>query len=294
MLCLALGFALLTLAPVAGTREVKTELRVVADAQRAEWRTWLAAPDSVWFLHEQEGRRPVPFATRRPCAYAVRILHGDERVGAEPATRLAAALARLLAEPTTAIEPQGACPADSSDDGDEVRLLFSSADNYLAVEFRPKFGALTVADRARSVWHGTDRASAELLTRLVEALPDDARLHDLPLCSDEARRAVPESLEPRSGQFVQIDAPPTLTTPVSPVYPEEAIRQELSGTVQIRALVGRDGTVSRTLVEFDRAISPLLQEAAVAAVEGYVFAPARLGDRPAATWVAVPVKFSLR
>jgi len=75
---------------------------------------------------------------------------------------------------------------------------------------------------------------------------------------------------------------------VAPVWPDEARRQGVTGTVMVQALVGKDGLVKDARVV--KSIPPL-DEAAVECVRQWVFKPARVHDAPVAVWVAIPVKF---
>jgi len=83
---------------------------------------------------------------------------------------------------------------------------------------------------------------------------------------------------------------PEPVTRVSPVYPDLAREAGVDGTVNVQALVGKDGKVKDVRVV--KSI-PMLDEAAKAAVRQWVFKPALSNNKPVAVWVGVPVKFSL-
>ena len=89
--------------------------------------------------------------------------------------------------------------------------------------------------------------------------------------------------------YVEVLAEPIRRFP--PSYPDEARNRGVDGTVHVSALVGVDGLVHDTRVV--RSI-PLLDSAAVMAVRQWRFVPAKSAGKPIATWVAIPVKFSLR
>ncbi len=77
-----------------------------------------------------------------------------------------------------------------------------------------------------------------------------------------------------------------------PPYPRSARRSGEQGTVTLRVHVSTDGLPTR--VELERSSgSPVLDEAALAAVTGWRFVPARRGADPVAAWVIVPVIFRL-
>ena len=95
---------------------------------------------------------------------------------------------------------------------------------------------------------------------------------------------------PKFGEFVYAEELPEAVTRVSPEYPEDARILDISGTVTITALVGRDGKVKETRVTTSIG---LLDDAAEAAVRKWKFKPAVNKGAPVAVWVSVPVTFTL-
>ena len=73
-------------------------------------------------------------------------------------------------------------------------------------------------------------------------------------------------------------------------YPAKARRDGIHGEVVLRLLVSNTGAVSK--VEIEKSI-PLLDSAAVSAVEGLRFKPAKKYGMPIDVWVRVPLKFEL-
>lgn len=102
---------------------------------------------------------------------------------------------------------------------------------------------------------------------------------------------LPDEESPELGEHVLVDVPPEAASRVPPAYPETARQKGIEGVVLVRALVGRDGSVRRTVVTEHVAG---LDEAAEAAVRQWRFKPARFQGRAVATWVAVPVSFKLK
>jgi len=110
----------------------------------------------------------------------------------------------------------------------------------------------------------------------------------------------------RSGEWTEVwklteRSPPPQTPPsvdelaeaitrVAPEYPAAAREARVDGTVMLSANVREDGTVGDIKVVNS---VPLLDAAAIAAVRQWRFKPASAKGIPVATWVAVPVKFSL-
>lgn len=107
---------------------------------------------------------------------------------------------------------------------------------------------------------------------------------------------------PAAGAAAEADtAAPNLPIDVMPsvidakvAYPEEARARGEEGLVQVKAFVGSDGKVIRAEADPAQAVSPALREAAVAAVLGWTFEPARQAGRPVKVWIMVPVNFRLR
>jgi protein TonB len=86
------------------------------------------------------------------------------------------------------------------------------------------------------------------------------------------------------------DQPPRLLHRVQPVYPQQAFTQKIEGTVTVEILIDASGRVRRPKVV--RSI-PQLDDAVLAAVVQWVFAPARKDGRPVATLALVPMKFQI-
>jgi protein TonB len=99
-----------------------------------------------------------------------------------------------------------------------------------------------------------------------------------------------QQVPPDTSAYVQVDALPVPLVRVPPSYPDPAREAGVEGTVVLEALVCACGEVSE--IEVARSI-PMLDEAAIAAVRAWYFEPALRADEPVATWVTIPVKFSL-
>ena len=95
---------------------------------------------------------------------------------------------------------------------------------------------------------------------------------------------------PKFGEYVYVEELPEPVKKVTPLYPDLARDAGVDGTVQVQALVGKDGRVRDVRVV--KSI-PMLDESAKAAVRQWVFKPALSNNKPVAVWVGVPVKFSL-
>jgi protein TonB len=81
-----------------------------------------------------------------------------------------------------------------------------------------------------------------------------------------------------------------LVNRVEPKYPAFAIAARISGTVHLRAIIGKDGTV-RELEVVDG--NPLLAQAAKVAVQNWRYQPTRLNGEPVEVETYVTVNFVL-
>jgi len=100
-----------------------------------------------------------------------------------------------------------------------------------------------------------------------------------------------EEPPPLPTDLVNAEVLPEPIIQVTPEYPEFAKQAGVSGTVLVRALIGKDGRVRDAFVASS---IPLLDDAALRAVRRWVFRPALNNDHPVMVWVAIPMKFTLR
>ena len=111
------------------------------------------------------------------------------------------------------------------------------------------------------------------------------------LTVEEAKEPTPDSTTvPKWGEIVYVTDLPEAIVRVPPNYPAEARAKGIQGTVMVKALVLKDGTVREA-----HASEPLqyLDRAAEACVLQWRFKPAMSGSTPVAVWVSIPVKFTL-
>ena len=85
---------------------------------------------------------------------------------------------------------------------------------------------------------------------------------------------------------------PALLTPLAPVYPDAAVQLGIEGTVWLKLIVEKDGTVSS--VEITNGVNPLLDRAATEAAYALVFSPAMSRDLPVRAYVNIPIRFQLQ
>jgi TonB family protein len=85
---------------------------------------------------------------------------------------------------------------------------------------------------------------------------------------------------------------PQLIHRVDPEYPKIARTIHLQGIVVLRAVIARDGTVEQ--VQLLRSVHPLLDQAAMKAVEHWLYRPATLHGKPVKVYFTVTVRFILK
>jgi protein TonB len=85
--------------------------------------------------------------------------------------------------------------------------------------------------------------------------------------------------------------PPERLKHVEPVYPAMAKTAKVQGLVMIDATIGKDGKVTQAKVVQG---VPLLDEAALAAVKQWVYAPTLIGGVPVDVVMTVTVSFAIR
>lgn len=88
------------------------------------------------------------------------------------------------------------------------------------------------------------------------------------------------------------DVPPDYAHNPRPIYPVAARRRGDEGVVTLRVEVLPSGKPGAIEIKSSSGYEAL-DEAAVKAVSGWTFAPARRGDRPVRAWIEAPIRFSL-
>ncbi len=122
----------------------------------------------------------------------------------------------------------------------------------------------------------------------LSQMPEDVDLGDRPI-------EVEKEELPDIDDFVFVEREPQVDLAELQrkiVYPEMAKRAGIEGKVTVRVLVGKDGKPIKAVVQ--QSDSELLNKAAVKAVMESVFTPAIQNQEPVATWVSIPINFTLR
>jgi TonB family protein len=86
---------------------------------------------------------------------------------------------------------------------------------------------------------------------------------------------------------------PRVTRQVEPRYTSEAMRQKITGTVEVEVTIDSDGRVSRARVVKSLDSRYGLDESAIRAAQQWRFTPARLNGKPVPTTVRIVLEFKL-
>jgi protein TonB len=110
--------------------------------------------------------------------------------------------------------------------------------------------------------------------------------------STDSASANPAPVAPRPALLVEAHLDANYLSNPKPIYPSVSRRQGETGVVRLRVHVGADGQALEVELK-DSSGYPRLDQAAREAVAHWYFVPARRGDSPVASWVVVPIVFSL-
>ena len=267
--------------------------RAAASPSLANWVAVATRPDTVW-VHRL-GMRLVP---RQDSLAAGHRWWSPHMLSNEPAKRgWSERFTRMLSD-SLHYYPSGRCaPADTASrpaDDLVVGVDFGTCDSCAFAVCYFHEGCVRLATRRGPAGAlGIERAGARrgLLTLLSEALPHDDVVRLAAAAAPESLGAAGDWNDPKPGDYIFAEEMPVAILQVPPVYPELARRQGVEGTVTVKALVGANGLVKRTLIQNS---VPLLDQAAEESVSQWVFKPALSGGKPLAVWVTVPVRFHLR
>lgn len=185
--------------------------------------------------------------------------------------------------PVAALPPQAAAPAVRSPTPPAPRKAVPPLAPEPAIPPVPRTAEPAGAAASAAASPPLSEAASPSLPAVEPAPPAAARSPAPP--ASPAAQAPPPLITPPAFSAAYLRNPP-------PAYPALARRNGEEGTVLLRVLVGRDGTPLK--VEIDQSSrSRLLDHAALDAVKGWRFVPARRGTDAIEAWVRVPVSFRL-
>ena len=130
----------------------------------------------------------------------------------------------------------------------------------------------------------TDAAPAVVAAAVPEIPPAPVVVAKAPAVASAPVRA--DAVEPPHFNVAYLNNP-------RPAYPPIARKLGLEGVVLLRVDVTAKGTPEKIVIA-QTSGATLLDEAALKAVQGWTFVPARRGDTPIAHPVEVPIRFQLK
>ena len=141
---------------------------------------------------------------------------------------------------------------------------------------------------------GAPRRQASAATpkppRSIAPTPRASAIPAAPPPTPAPQRARPvEAAEDRNFEPEDVDTPPRIKKSTRASYPSAARDAGVRGDVLLRVLVSENGVPLE--VEVVRGIRPDLTQAAIEAVKGWMFEPARRGGRKVRSWTPVSIPF---
>lgn len=99
--------------------------------------------------------------------------------------------------------------------------------------------------------------------------------------------------DPDKDEWIEVSEEPKPVQDIQKlvVYPANAQRTNIEGTVTVSALVGEDGKVKK--VEVEKSDHPWLDQAAIDAMMKARFTPAKQGDKAVKVWYTQTIRFKL-
>lgn len=102
--------------------------------------------------------------------------------------------------------------------------------------------------------------------------------------------AMEDGTEEEVIEFFKVEKKPQIIKQVPPGYPVLARKAGIEGTVILKVLVDKDGSVAQATVVKGKSI---LEKAALQAIYQYRFSPGLQNDKPVKVWLIMPILFQL-
>ncbi len=83
---------------------------------------------------------------------------------------------------------------------------------------------------------------------------------------------------------------PQMISKISPIYPEEAAKNNIEGKVKVRFLVDKEGGVYKILIQQSSG-SEILDSAALNYINKLKFIPAKINGNPRSIWMSIVLKY---
>jgi protein TonB len=116
----------------------------------------------------------------------------------------------------------------------------------------------------------------------------------IPRTQIQSNQGMEQPPDARPVAFASIrEAIPAYRANPSPEYPAVARRRGYEGTVLVEVLVNREGRVEDLRLSQSSGY-PVLDQAAMTSMRGWLFEPATINEKKVEMWVKVPVRFHLK
>jgi protein TonB len=119
-----------------------------------------------------------------------------------------------------------------------------------------------------------------------------AQADDLSDNGVDSAKIIDKSL-PSPDEFIAVDVSPVLENQPQAIYPDSAKNAKIEGSVWVKALVDKQGSVRQALIAKGSGKRVGFEEAALTAAKQATWKPAMANNKPVAIWVSYEIKFLL-
>jgi TonB family protein len=161
----------------------------------------------------------------------------------------------------------------------------------------PRFGGKTIAELKEAEMTVTVKrmslvALLALLCTFTVGLAGTARADDVPNNGVDSSKIVDKSM-PSPDEFIAFDVSPVLENQPQAVYPDSAKIANVEGSVWVKVLIDKQGSVRKALIAKGSGKKVGFEEAALVAAKQATWKPAMTNNKPVAVWVSYEIKFAL-
>ena len=163
-----------------------------------------------------------------------------------------------------------------------IRTVAESGESYT---FKFNLMGLTRALKELSCW------SSEVQKERPSA-GSDILSSQVPPAGEQVEGSGEQGIEEPPPDIVPFEKPPEVLNKVLPVYPDQARRSDLEGTVWFKIWVDKEGKVRDVVIL--KSDSEIFNRPIFDAVKQWIFSPALMNGSPVAAWVATSFSFKLK
>jgi periplasmic protein TonB len=132
-----------------------------------------------------------------------------------------------------------------------------------------------------------------LLCTFTVGLAGTAQADNVSKNVNDSTKVVDKSL-PSPDEFIAVDVSPVLENQPEAVYPDSAKQANIEGSVWVKVLVDKQGSVRQALIIRGSGKKVGFEEAALTAAKQATWKPAQINNKPVAIWTSYEIKFSLK